>query len=474
MNDSDENIELVKELSKLSEDTLRAKLTLRIMQNPAMNQLVFQGAIKWVCILPKEMLVNTLLCGDHKFVSSFEILMAETQAELAEDANEKEPVVPWNLREIIEQSRNPNPNAIIGVEGNYLARGSASVTTSLTGRGKSVMAIQEGTFFANGAPFAGKVPCGELVTVLFESENDEYDAGEALDGAIAYCARVLNKSVEEVMAKVETNFHIFRVHCTSDELPEKIREAIKVVKVKVNKAVDIVYLDPLLGYFGGLMDPTKTQAWLYTVMTPLMQECQFVLMMTHHAPASMGRDRSTLGGDYTSFGGAVLPGWVRAVSNLLPTDDSEVYLLVHEKRSKRLRNRTVWPMRCGQDGKVFWDIMGDEEAKPFIEAYEKKQGKAKKSLKPLDTFDAKALKVQAAAVKAREDQNLLFGEILSTFEVDALVSPTNLLTAIKKCGGGPSIPKCYVTLRKMKIASWVKKTTEGYKLLKHPDVKEPY
>ena len=332
-------------MEKTDNETNRVKILARIA---ALNLDVTTAKV-FVPKLKPEHLGAILALDDAEFTANVDKLIAKFRKPWRFEA--------WNIRESLDRTEKPNPDALINCATNYLARGSAIVYNSTTGAGKSVLAVMFIVFMACGISFFGQKPARRLKCILVQNENDVYDCFEAIKGAIFYASQISSFTIEEITKMVEENIVVGRLNCSGDELPLFIREKVDELK-SGGFETDCVVVDPLLGYFGGLLDPDKTQQWLYTKMTPVMQECRFLLVLTHHTTAAAGRAGGRNGGIYSGFGGAVLPGWVRAVVNIEPVDKyPDLFVLVYEKRASRLGDKNRWYMRKGQNGMVYWEMV---------------------------------------------------------------------------------------------------------------------
>ena len=339
------------------------RVVVRAFLLPTMSNIVCQNDIrKWLKALAPSKLEAALKCSDANFLASFEQLLAGEMNKVLDDVHKPEKpwkYEEWNIREGLIRRKLPNPDALINCETNYLAKGSAIVYNSTTGAGKSVFTAQFMVFMACCLSFFGQRPCRKLKLLLVQNENDMYDAFEALEGAILYASRVSGMTIEEVTKCVEENCKVCRLHCTGDDLPRFLSEKVEELRA-TGFVVDVVIVDPLLGYFGGLLDPDRTQEWLYTKVTPVMQESKFLLVLTHHVTAAQGRAGGRNGGSYAGMGGAVLPGWVRAVCNIEPAEDQPgLFVLRYEKRARRLGDKNAWYMQQGKDG-IYWEAVDIE------------------------------------------------------------------------------------------------------------------
>jgi RecA-family ATPase len=452
------------------QEILRNKILLRAIETGANIQTV----ARFLPLIRTEKLAFFLECHASSFQEAFEHAAASRLKEICDAASEDKPKwEEWSVDELCSKAQETNPDAILSAQDNYMARGSAMVLVATTGAGKSSYAMQQAVWLSNGQEFCGQKPAGQLSFLILQNENDAYDTGEAMRDSIVNFAKVHGKTVEEVQKVCNEKIYIRRVHCSGDDLPIIIKQMLASIKEKYGVTIDVVTVDPLLGFFGGLLDPDRTQQWLYTVISPLMHECKFLLMLTHHSTAFEGRSNGAgLNNSYSSFGGAILPGWVRAVINLQPSQDPDVFLLRYEKRKKRLGSKPIWALRQNKDG-VCWDILDDKEAEPFIEAVTPKIKKGRIQ-NPVLPIEKQALAAQNKALEERHERNMLYTSIASEFEYCKVAPTADLLKQVKvrlNCGQR----KCYMTLQEMVLCGFVKKERAGgYTWLQHPDKPEVF
>ena len=395
---------------------------------PTMTKLVNAGALKFVPLIRPDKLQGCLDCTDEVFVDAFEQAMAGEVTALAAKASAPQTswkYEEWNIRDGLAKRKEPNPDALINADSNFMARGSAMVYNSTTGAGKSSFTAQFMVFMACGLSFFGQNPSRRLKVVLVQNENDVYDAFEAIEGAIFYASKVSGMSIEAITKCVEENCKVSRLHCSGDDLPVFMSAKVEELRAQ-GFVVDVVIVDPLLGYFGGLMEPDRTQQWLYTKVTPVMQESKFILILTHHTTAAQGRAGGRNGGIYSGMGGAVLPGWVRAVANIEPVEDEAgLFVLKYEKRAKRLGDKTVWYMKQASDGMVYWESVDA----PPSEIEGKKAVKTR--LAREDKFELEMVKLREKKEEKQAAESRLYRAIVADLDKTAEIKTETLLEMIQ-------------------------------------------
>jgi hypothetical protein len=409
-------------------DILRNKVIFRVLLFPEMGGLIAKGALKYVHLLKEEGLKTALDLPDNILLHEFEKALAKEASALAAAA--AKPLTSWNyeewnIRDGLAKRKEPNPDALINADSNFMARGSAMVYNSTTGAGKSSFTAQFMVFMACGLTFFGQKPSRRLKLLLVQNENDVYDAFEAIEGAIFYASKVSGLSIEAITKCVEENCKVSRLHCSGDDLPVFMASKVEELREQ-GFAVDVVIVDPLLGYFGGLMEPDRTQQWLYTKVTPVVQDSKFILILTHHTTAAQGRAGGRNGGIYSGMGGAVLPGWVRAVANIEPVEnDPGLFVLKYEKRAKRLGDKTAWYMKQASDGMVYWESVDA----PPNEVEGKKAVKTR--LAREDKFELEMVKLREKKEEKQAAESKLYRAIVADLDGVLEIKTETLLEMIQ-------------------------------------------
>ena len=289
----------------------------------------------------------------------------------------------WSVRELRARLAKPSENVVIrgiGAGANsrgYLNYGSAAVVNAYAGAGKSTMLGGLGVNFGQGLPFLGQDPIVPRNVLILQNENDEDDEAELIDGAIRWSARQTGKTVEEVEAIVDKHLIIARRHWPDHrpderidannmgEVPKRIRSMLRAYRA-AGFPVDVLCLDPLLGYWFNILDQAATQEWLVNHLSPVLRDERVVCYITHHIPLREvgGGKRSAAQATYAGYGGIIVPGWARATINLAPSsDDENVFEWSYAKRHRKLGSAVnkVWYLKqaseIAEDGRelVYWE-----------------------------------------------------------------------------------------------------------------------
>jgi len=289
----------------------------------------------------------------------------------------------WSVRELRARLAKPSENMVIRGVGSgansrgYLNYGSAAVINAYAGAGKSTVLGGMGVNFTQGIPFLGQDPIKPRNVLILQNENDEDDEAELIDGAIRWSARQTGKTVEEIEAIVDKRLIIARRHWPDHrpderidannmgEVPKRIRGMLKAYRA-AGFRVDVLGLDPLLGYWFNILDQAATQEWLVNHLSPVLRDERVVCYITHHIPLREvgGGKRSAAQATYAGYGGIIVPGWARATINLAPSaDDENVFEWSYAKRHRKLGSAVnkVWYLKqaseVSEDGRelVYWE-----------------------------------------------------------------------------------------------------------------------
>jgi AAA domain len=292
----------------------------------------------------------------------------------------------WSVRELRARLLKPSDTLVIKGVGSgansrgYLNYGSAAVINAYAGAGKSTMLGGLGVNFAQGLPFLGQDPLKPRNVLILQNENDEDDEAELIDGAIRWSARQSGRSIEEVEAIVDKHLIIARRHWADHrpdervdannmgEVPKRIRAMVRAYRAQ-GWPVEVLCLDPLLGFWFNILDQAATQEWLVNHLSPVLREERLVAYITHHIPLREvgGGKRTAAQATYAGYGGIIVPGWARATINLAPSaDDENIFEWSYAKRHRKLGSAVskVWYLKqaseVSEDGRelIYWEECG--------------------------------------------------------------------------------------------------------------------
>jgi hypothetical protein len=390
----------------------------------------------------------------------------------------------WSVRELRERLRRPAGNVVIRGVGagensrGYLNYGGSVVINAFAGAGKSTAMGGMMVNFSQGLPFLGQDPIVPRNVVICQNENDEDDVAEMIDGAIRWSARVTGKPVAEVEDAVDKRLMIVR-RCWSDhrpgervdannmgEVPKRIKAMLQGYRA-AGFPVDVLVLDPLLGFWFNILDQAATQEWLVNHLSPVLRDERVVCYITHHIPlreVGAGK-RTTAQATYAGYGGIIIPGWARATINLSPSPlDENVFEWSYEKRKRKLGQQVnkVWYLKqatdTAEDGRelVYWDECAPP-APPLSGAQLRKA-------------DKERAKLDASKQKEKESFDRLSRRVVNEMG-DGVVKASELCEKdghIQRVWGCKRV-KAYWILDKMMEAGWLKPGEGGGYTKDNPD-----
>lgn len=238
----------------------------------------------------------------------------------------------WSLKDLIAYDTDRDQNAVIGMHDGkttrYLDQGCGMFFIGQSGIGKSTLLIQQGCCWALGRPFYGILPVRPLRVLVVQSENDQGDCAEAIQGIMDS----INISPAD-FDELNTRFKIIR--CRG-------RTGLTFCKWLQDKAfefnADLVYVDPLLRFAGiDVSRQDQCTRFLNEQLDPVLAETKIVLIAAHHTgkPKSAKETAGWSIYDYAYFGigSSELVNWARSIAILrvLNGDDGTFDLLLAKR-----------------------------------------------------------------------------------------------------------------------------------------------
>lgn len=249
----------------------------------------------------------------------------------------------------------------------WLCRGSSCLWVGPSGIGKSSLTMQAALTWAMQRPFVGIVPTRALKSLIVQAENDKGDMAEEIQGV----AQGLGLSAED-LRNLEQMVQIRRV---ADKVGvafcDWLRNEIKRFQP------DMVWIDPLLAYFGGDINSQKDCAqFLRVMLNVIAEESGAIINLIHHT-AKPSKDKSAFknwtASDYAYIGSgsSELTNWARAIVYLKPAKEN--FLLLLPKRGKRAGVKNVageiidtkkgLALKHGTTG-IWWDYADEPAPEP--------------------------------------------------------------------------------------------------------------
>lgn len=240
----------------------------------------------------------------------------------------------WTPSSLMAFDHTNDPNAVIGLHDGkttrFLCKGYGSWIIASSGLGKSSLAIQQAILWCLGRPFFGTFPVRPLRILFVQSENDEGDMAEPVQGVL--------DSIEltpEDVKSIDDRLKIIRCRGLTGTAFCQWLES----QISKHKA-DIVYVDPLLRFAG--VDVTRTDQatrLLNDSLDPILARTGVVLIGIHHTGKPKQDKTYTKGMTiydymYSGLGSSELVNWARAVTVILPIAEG-IFEVKLAKRGKR-------------------------------------------------------------------------------------------------------------------------------------------
>ena len=276
----------------------------------------------------------------------------------------KETSQAFDFRTMVASDKEQDPSCVLG--NRFLCRGGSCLLVSQTGAGKSALVTHAALSLAlaPGHDFFGiKSRKGPLTSVIIQSENDEMDVAEGIQGTldgmgIARSSQVVNQLADRV-------FYYREAVRTGEAFGVLLRELV------TRHKADLVWIDPILGFAGvDLSDQEAASHFLRHIIQPVLQDTGVILFSVHHT-TKPAKDKSTSLADlaYAGSGSAELANWHRAVMVLTKdpiaegAEEQPFYTLRIPKRGGRAGLKddqgnftSAIPLRHAREqGRIAWE-----------------------------------------------------------------------------------------------------------------------
>jgi hypothetical protein len=276
----------------------------------------------------------------------------------------KETSQAFDFRTMVASDKEQDPSCVLG--NRFLCRGGSCLLVSQTGAGKSALVTHAALSLAlaPGHDFFGiKSRKGPLTSVIIQSENDEMDVAESIQGTldgmgIARGSQIIDQLSDRV-------FYYREAVKTGEAFGVLLRELV------TRHKADLVWIDPILGFAGvDLSDQEAASHFLRHIIQPVLQDTGVILFSVHHT-TKPAKDKSTTLADlaYAGAGSAELANWHRAVMVLTkdPTaegmEEQPFYTLRIPKRGGRAGLKddqgnytSAIPLRHAREqGRIAWE-----------------------------------------------------------------------------------------------------------------------
>jgi hypothetical protein len=271
----------------------------------------------------------------------------------------------FDLDALFSFDRANDPNCLVGRR--WLGRGDSLILQGYTGFGKSSLALQLAMALAMGRLWFGIEPKQALRVLFVQAENNKGDIAEPFQDIAKY---VLKLSQEEIEA-LKTRFRIGRQAAVSGAIKFSlyVRQLIEEFKP------DVVFIDPLLSYFGGkISDQERASEFFRDYLQPIQNETGVIFVFVHHlGKPPKGSDQQRQGPDlYDGLGSSDIFNWAREIATLTKHSETTYQLKLGKRGFKagicddQGEPTEVLYLKRAEAGKCYW--IQSEEIKNSAEA----------------------------------------------------------------------------------------------------------
>lgn len=285
----------------------------------------------------------------------------------------KETSQAFDFRTMVVSDKETDPSCVLG--NRFLCRGGSCLLVSQTGAGKSALVTHAALSLAlaPGHDFFGiRSRKGPLTSVIIQSENDEMDVAEGIQGTLDGMGIARSSQIVDQLA--DRVFYYREAVRTGEAFGVLLRELV------TRHKADLVWIDPILGFAGvDLSDQEAASHFLRHIIQPVLQDTGVILFSVHHT-TKPAKDKSTSLADlaYAGSGSAELANWHRSVMVLTkdPTpegaEEQPFYTLRIPKRGGRAGLKddqgnftSAIPLRHAREqGRIAWERRSQSQVAP--------------------------------------------------------------------------------------------------------------
>ena len=237
---------------------------------------------------------------------------AERVAAVSKPEKKKGDIGPqrFDFARMLSFDKTSDPTCVLG--NRWLCEGGSCLLVAQTGAGKSTLTTQAAMTWALDRDFFGiRSRKGPLRSLILQSENDENDTAEMVQGSMAGLGV---PSFSETAKDIGERVAIYReAVSTGEDFGRLLRELI------IAHRAQVAFVDPILGFGGfNVSDQEKTSHFLRRILQPILTETGVVLFMVHHTNKPQPKTADTLAPTssdmaYAGAGSAEFANWARSV-----------------------------------------------------------------------------------------------------------------------------------------------------------------
>jgi hypothetical protein len=236
-----------------------------------------------------------------------------------------------------------------------------------TGIGKSVMTMQLATHFACGKETIGFRPNGVLRQLVIQNEDSDNDIAMMRDGA-------MQDMTDEESKLVYENLFFVRLRGTAG------KSFISALDTYCDKYhPDIVFVNPLLKYYGGDPINSKEVNDFLNDLEPILEKHNCGLIFIHHTIKQNKQSKlNEVDPSYAGFGSAAWSNAVRETISIRRAKTDDTYKLLTGKRSSKWGWTEKFIQRNHIPTLPIWKEVDDQYVKG-LDAMEKSSEAAKEN-----------------------------------------------------------------------------------------------
>lgn len=242
-------------------------------------------------------------------------------------------------KDLLDVNTDDDPDAMIGHERRFLAKGRAMLLIGPSGIGKSTLTMSMAIHAAAGVSWHGLTFRKPLRVLVVQAENDKGDLAEMFKGTMGN-QHVFASLGKAGIAAVGKNL-MFR-DC-DDMVGERFTHWLEEVLRELK--ADLVVVDPILSYIGDDISQQKVSANFFrNGFGPMLARTGCMALLIHHT--GKPKDAKSMTGwseadmSHLGLGSSDMVNWARAVMVLVATPEKGIYRLITTKRGSRVGFRS--------------------------------------------------------------------------------------------------------------------------------------
>jgi archaellum biogenesis ATPase FlaH len=239
----------------------------------------------------------------------------------------------------------------------WLEREAIVCLVGATGFGKSTLSIQLACSLGAGKECVGLKPTKPFRVLVIQCEDSDNDIAVMRDGAMSQLTDAEKQLATENVRIVRLRGHSGKEFLTAlDDYSQQFKP-------------DIVFVNPLLKYFGDDAISNKAVSQFFNELEPILAKHRCAMVLVHHTvkQSRLSRQNQT-DTAYAGYGSAVWSNSVRDTLEISATNVDGRYVIKAGKRSSKLGWKEKYIKRSQDPALPYWSECNPAEIDNIIDA----------------------------------------------------------------------------------------------------------